>query len=135
MSEELTAAHWDACSLDCPVMTTGGKCGQDLGVRCPGWSSKFHSAAAELVYSWTLDSGQDDECGNAVDWHWWAAIFRSERLIIETMTNGSVYLQRFDSDAELNAAWSNREEAYAGYVHSECKDGRECEGCVSCDNA
>lgn len=38
---------------------------------------KFDSVAAFKLHQWSLDSGQDEECGNAVDWHRWSAIFRN----------------------------------------------------------
>jgi len=131
----LEQKHWDACSLRCPSLS-GGTCGSGRMTGCPGWSSKFPSAAAEIVYGWTLGTNQDDSCGNSSEWNWWAAVFKAERLIIqEEGCNGAVYLLSFDTDAELNEAWSSREDDYDDYVHAECADGRDCEGCVSCENA
>jgi hypothetical protein len=38
---------------------------------------KFESVAAYKLYRSTLDSGQDESHGNAVDWHRWSALFRN----------------------------------------------------------
>lgn len=96
---------------------------------------KFDTIAAEKLHAWTLDSGQDEECGNSTDWHWWAALFKDELAIVEEVSSGAVTAIRYPSQAELMAAWGERETAYTEYVHSGCKDGTECEGCNSCENA
>lgn len=105
--------------------------------------SKFDSIAAEKIWSWTLDSGQDDDCGNSVDWHWWAARFDGNDetpalgagVIIEERSGGAVYAVRYGTAKELDEAWASRLAHYAKYVHSECADGIECDGCISCENA
>lgn len=38
---------------------------------------KFDSVAAFKLHQWSLDSGQSEDHGNAIDWHRWSAIFRN----------------------------------------------------------
>ena len=38
---------------------------------------KFDSVAAFKLWRYTMDSGQDEDHGNAVDWHRWSALFRN----------------------------------------------------------
>lgn len=38
---------------------------------------KFDSVAAYKLHQLTLDGGQSEDHGNAVDWHRWSAIFRN----------------------------------------------------------
>lgn len=104
---------------------------------------KFDTIAAEKLHAWTLDSGQDDDCGNSTDWHWWAARFDAEPVtdgdamgvgvILEERSGGSVTAMRYTSAEEFRKDWESRERHYAEYVHSGCADGIECEGCESCE--
>lgn len=100
----------------------------------PYGPGKFDSVAAEKIHSWTLDGNQDEECGNSTDWYWRAALFRDERVILEEVSSGAVYALRYQSEVELNAAWSMREEAWEDAVHAECAAKRECEGCFNCES-
>jgi hypothetical protein len=38
---------------------------------------KFDSVAAFKLHQWSLDSGQSEDHGSAIDWHRWSAIFRN----------------------------------------------------------
>lgn len=71
---------WEACSVECPAMI-GGTCGKDTrhstGKPCSGWSAKYNNAASEVIYSWTMDSGQSDECGTTEYGGSWFALFRN----------------------------------------------------------
>lgn len=104
---------------------------------------KFDNVAEEKIWSWTLDSRQDADCGNSTDWHWWAARFDGDKetpglgagVIIEERSGGSVSAVRYDTTEGLRKAWESREAHYSEYVHSGCEDGADCEGCGSCENA
>jgi hypothetical protein len=102
---------------------------------------KFDTVAAEKIHSWTLDSSQTDECGNSVDWLWWAAKFdgadgqdMGAGVILTEMSGGSVTAARYESAAEYNAAWFNIEDQWLTAVHADCTDGKDCEGCQNCEN-
>lgn len=107
--------------------------------------TKFDTVAAEKLHHWSLSQGYDEECGNAVDWHWWAARFDGDPedpdfaggsgVILTEMSGGSVTATRYDSVAEYNAAWFNVEDQWLTYVHQDCEAGRECDGCPECENA
>jgi len=109
----------------------------------PYGPGKFDTVASEKIWSWTLDSSQDDDCGNSVDWHWWAARFDAEPVtddpsmragvIVEERSGGSVCATRYDSAEELRRDWESRERHYAEHVHAGCDDGVKCEGCAHCE--
>lgn len=126
----LTWPMWEACSIECPAMI-GAPCrGAAIGTeaRCPGWSAKFSNAAAEVVHSWTLDSGQDEECGNT-DHSGWFALFRTPDdethddnpmgagVILCVISSGAVQVTRFDSAEELTRDWAK--------IVAECEDDEE----------
>lgn len=109
----LTWPMWQACGLECPAMI-GAPCKRESGKFCTLY--KFDTAAAEVVYSWTLDSGQSDECGDAGEGAAWFALFvnpdASEHtgpmgagVILCVLSGGAVSATRFDTAAELNADW------------------------------
>lgn len=100
----------------------------------PYGPGKFDTVAAEKIHSWTLDGNQDEECGNSTGWHWWAALFRDERVILEELTSGAVHALRYEGGVELNAAWHIREETWEDARHAECAANRKCEGCFNCEN-
>lgn len=105
---------------------------------------KFTTVAEEKLHAWTLGSGQNAETGNATDWHWWAARFDAEPVtkdsamgvgvILQTLSNGRVAAVRYTSAEELRQDWESRERHYAEYVHSECDDGVNCDGCECCES-
>jgi len=104
--------------------------------------SKFGNVAEEKLYGWTLDGGHDDECGNSTDWHLWSARFNADEsipslragVILQELSGGAVVAFRYHSAEEMERDWKSRERHYADYVHSECEDGAECEGCNCCEN-
>lgn len=119
----LTWPMWEACSIECPAMI-GAECPGRLDrrnstgglMRCPGWSAKFPNAAAEVVHSWTLDSGQDEECGEQ-DRDGWFALFKNPDdstidgpmgagVILCAISNGAVQVTRFDTEEELSRDWA-----------------------------
>lgn len=127
---ELTWPMWEACSVECPAMI-GGTCGRATYNKdgkwtpCPGWSAKFSNAAAEVVHSWTLDSFQSEECGNATDGPAWFALFPNHDthrqhhdplgagVILCVLSTGAVQATRFESGEELTRDWAKIEaEAY-----------------------
>ncbi|MBQ6358494.1 MAG: hypothetical protein IJI97_05995 [Clostridia bacterium] len=100
--DRLGEIHWQACGLDCPMLT-GGKCKKDSGEWCTG--PKFDSAAAEILWDWSLDSGQDENCGDAVDGYGWYALFRPERAILHTDSQGFVSAWRVPESDNLEDMW------------------------------
>jgi hypothetical protein len=129
-------------------MTEMSNNGTPMGVLTEeDWSTeytfgKFGNAAEEKLYSWTLDSGQNDECGNSVDWHTWSARFNADKdipalragVILQERSGGAVVAFRYDSAEELERDWEFRVQAWMEYVHGECADGIECDGCEHCEN-
>ncbi len=121
--DDLTEPMWQACGLECPVMI-GGKCRRDerdsrtnMFRTCPGWSTKFTNAAAEVVHAWSQSSGQSDDCGNAVEGDAWFALFRNPDrgtfdgpmgagVILTVASGGEVTADRFESADELEKDWA-----------------------------
>ncbi len=125
----LTAPMWEACGIECPVMI-GATCpGKDtsrymdgpadaahLRMSCPGWSAKFPNAAAEVVWSWSLESGQDDSAGTTEFGGNWYALFVADStapengpmgagVILCVQSGGAVELSCFDTKTELDEVW------------------------------
>jgi hypothetical protein len=72
-------------------------------------SPKFDSVAALILWQWSLDSGQDDDCGDAQYGNGWHALFRDERAILHTGSSGFVSAWRVDPDKDLDAEWAEIE--------------------------
>jgi hypothetical protein len=113
---ELEAKHWQACGLECPVMN-GGTCLNKQGQMCTG--AKFENAAAEILHSWSLDSGQDEECGHSEFGNGWHALFREDRCILYTNSQGFVGAMQFDTTDEMEKVWAECEE---GAVYPDDED-------------
>lgn len=116
---ELTAPMWDACGVECPAMI-GAECPRDDSfppVRCPGWSAKYPNAASEVIHSWTLESFQDEECGDSVEGSGWFALFVTSPeesaednamgagVILHETPQGHVSATRFDAPDALMKEW------------------------------
>lgn len=67
---------------------------------------KFESVAAAIMWTWSLDSTQDEECGDAQYGNGWHALFRSERAILHTDNSGFVSAWRVEDGTDLDAAWA-----------------------------
>ena len=109
--ENLKEVHWQACGLECPTLN-GGECKKDSGKWCTG--PKFDSAAAEILYAWSLDSTHDDESGTSDYGNGWHALFRAERVILHTNSQGFVLAWRVPDSENLDAVW---EEITSGAVY------------------
>jgi hypothetical protein len=108
--------------------------------------SKFTTVAAEKVYSWTLGSGQDEECGNATDWHLWSARFDPKGtedmpggpmgggVILTVDSQEFVNAERFGTRSGCAETWASLVREWDEHLHSDCEDGADCGGCVNCDN-
>lgn len=106
---------------------------------------KFDTVGTEKVHSWTLTTNQSRECGNSTDWHWWAAGFDADGtddmpggplgggVIIQEDSQGAVTGQRFGTRSAYLETWAALEKEYDEYVHGECADGTECDGCPECE--
>jgi hypothetical protein len=123
----LTARHWSACGLSCPVLTWGGTCRKDKYEECDGSFGKFSSAAAEVLYEWSLD-GQPESCGDAQYGNGWHAFFPEDRAILHAANSGAVSAWPVP-DNEWDA---HRAEIEAGAVTEddasmcECTDEQAC---------
>lgn len=112
----------------------------------PYEGAKFDTIGTEKVYSWTLDSQHDEECGNATDWHWWAARFgvggtedmpggpMGGGVIVQTDSQGFVTGQRFGTRSACMETWALMVKEYDDARHDECDDGTDCDGCAHCEN-
>jgi hypothetical protein len=90
---------------------------------------KFDSVAAAIMHTWSLDSTQDEDCGDAQFGNGWHALFRSERAILHTGNSGFVSAWRIEDGKDIDAAWE-KIEAGARY-----EDDPECEGHYDDDDA
>lgn len=77
---------------------------------------KFDSVAATIMWHWSLDSGQDEDCGESQYGNGWHALFRSERAILHTGNGGFVTGWRIDDRADIDAVWAEIE---AGAVYED----------------
>lgn len=113
---DLTWPMWEACSIECPAMI-GAECPKKNDERCPGWSAKFTDAAAEVVHGWTLESFQDEECGDASERDAWFALFKNPDpgtfdgpmgagVILCVTSQGFVQATRFKDTEELTRDWA-----------------------------
>lgn len=99
---------------------------------------KFDSVAAAIMFSWSLDSGQDEDCGDAQTGNGWHALFRSERAILHTDNLGFVSAWRTDAGFDIDEVWESIEKG-ARYMDDEweCENGSptcsEDDPCVVCD--
>lgn len=74
-----------------------------------GVGPKFDSVAAAILWTWSLDSSQDAECGDAQYGNGWSALFRDERAVLNTTASGAVYAWRVGVNEDLDATWSRVE--------------------------
>lgn len=141
----LTAPMFDACGLECPAMI-GADCSGKNGSRldCPGWSSKFPNAAAEVIYSW----GADDRAGGGESGHPWYGLHRTpedERsadnpmgagVILTELSTGAVELIVFDSAEELAEVWAKllHETRECPYEIDGCTGDEMCGQCTDDEN-
>lgn len=117
--DRLGEIHWQACGLDCPMLT-GGKCKKDSGEWCTG--PKFSSAAAEILHAWSLDSSQDEESGTSEYGNGWHALFRDSRAILHTNSQGFVSAWMVPDSENLDTVW---EEIESGSVYPDDTEEEE----------
>lgn len=132
--ENLEEVHWQACGLDCPMLT-GGKCKKDSGNWCSG--AKYSSAAAEILDAWSMHSSQDEESGNSDYGNGWHALFREKRAILHVNSQGFVSAWHVEESEDIDAVWKEIEsKAVHLDVWIECENGSpmctEMDPCVIC---
>ena len=66
---------------------------------------KFESVAAAIMWDWSMDSGQDEESGDAQYGNGWHALFRSERAILHADNSGFVSAWRVQDELNIDALW------------------------------
>lgn len=67
---------------------------------------KFDSVAAAIMWTWSLVSAQDDDCGDAQLGNGWHARFDDERAILRTDDSGFVTAWRIDDNADMDDVWA-----------------------------
>jgi hypothetical protein len=65
---------------------------------------------AALLWLLSLEQGQDDETGNAIDWHYWVARFG--RRLLYCLSSGRVYVECLASEDEARREMERIEEQY-----------------------
>lgn len=80
---------------------------------------KFDSVAAAIMWSWSLDSAQDEQSGDAQYGNGWHALFRSERAVLHTESSGFVSAWRIEDGRDVDAYW---EEIEKGAVYPDDDD-------------
>ena len=134
----LTAPMWDACGIGCPAMI-GADCPRKADESCPGMSSKFGSAAAEVIYGWD----PSETCGGGETGHAWYGLFRnpdaSEHdgpmgagVVLVEYSSGATHAERFDSVAALDREWGKilTETRECPYENDGCTGTALCEQCT-----
>lgn len=133
--ETLAEIHWQACGLACPALN-GDRCKKDAGESCSG--PKFDTAAAEILWLWSLGSGQDEDCGDAQYGDGWHALFRAERAVLHTDSRGFVSAWRVPESEDLDKVWEEIE-SRAAHPEDECVNGSPTctsdDPCVICYDA
>jgi hypothetical protein len=81
---------------------------------------KFDSVAAAIMWTWSLDSTQDEDCGDAQYGNGWHALFRSERAVLHTGNAGFVSAWRIEAHEDVDAVWAEIE---AGAVYPDDEEG------------
>lgn len=91
---------------------------------------KFDSVAAMMLWQWSLDSGQDEDCGDAQYGNGWHALFRSEGAILHTDSQGFVSAWRVQDGEDLDTVWAKIEHGAVYEDGGECvaKDPGFCDG-------
>lgn len=96
---------------------------------------KFDSVAAFKLWTWSLDSGQDADHGNAVDWHRWSALFRnvtgsdsphkSEQpaAMLHTTSQGFVSAEWYGDGNAAEADWEALEKEWDDFDGQDGEDG------------
>lgn len=88
---------------------------------------KFDTVAAAIMWSWSLDSGQDSDAGEAQYGNGWHALFRSERAILHTGNSGFVTAWRIEDGKDVDEAWQEIEKG-AVYEDDVLCEGHESTG-------
>jgi hypothetical protein len=70
---------------------------------------KFDSVAAAILHVWSLDSFQDESCGDAQYGNGWHALFRSERAVLHNDNFGFVSAWRIEDGRSVDEYWSEIE--------------------------
>jgi hypothetical protein len=94
-----------------------GRLPEDLRYGYPVGSdtfSKHDSVAALIAYSWSLDPGPYESCGDAQYGNGHHTLFRDERVVMHESNEGFVTAWRVPDGEDLDAAWAEIE---AGAVY------------------
>lgn len=76
--------------------------------------SKFDSEKAERLYDEAAQGFADDEIGSVQELGW-AGLFKSELAYIVEDSQGFVWIEEFDTEADVEAAWKEIEDTYEEY--------------------
>lgn len=110
---------------------------------CPGHLGKFADCVAEALWVLSMDSSQDEQTGDAIDWHMWAGLFvleSSELVEVEdarsveipagayvlvTGTTGFVDYSRYDSESDARDAFSAIDRDYSEFLGEDDEDAED----------
>jgi hypothetical protein len=81
---------------------------------------KFDSVAAAIMWTWSMNSSQDADCGDAQFGNGWHALFRSERAVLRTGNSGFVSAWRIEDGRDVDECWAEIER---GAVYPDDLDG------------
>jgi len=70
---------------------------------------KFDTVAAAILWHWSLDSSQDEDCGDAQLGNGWHALFRDERAVLHTGNSGFVCAWLIEDGKDIDAYWAEIE--------------------------
>lgn len=70
---------------------------------------KFDSVGALVAFRWSMDSGQDRDCGTSELGNGWSALFESERLVLRTDGQGFIWAYRIEDGADMDTVWAELE--------------------------
>jgi hypothetical protein len=106
----LTDEHFSRDVITSADITLAADDGYDVPYE-PGErvGPKFDSVATLFLWSWSLDSGQDEDCGESEYGNGWHALFRSERAVLHTNGQGFVYAWRIEPGKDVDTYWAEIE--------------------------
>jgi len=91
---------------------------------------KYKSVGALIAWVWSLDTGQDEDAGDAQYGNGWNALFRSERLILNEDNDAYLRAYRITEGQDVDEAWAEIEK---GAVYPDQCNNPDCED-LSCEN-
>lgn len=82
--------------------------------RYPASSHKFDNLLAERLHGSSLESFQDADLGDAETFGW-HALFKGDKAILNTNSQGFVSVTVYESEEEAEAKWEELENEYSDF--------------------